>query len=124
MLFARNLKDRLMGDANWVERNVGRCVQNNLSRDTFLELIAPVIDEAISQQMNQVELEIRIAELARRNLKSNDEIAETIYCVNGVVVYTAINQGLPAFENAYLLLSCALIGRFFSTMSRRIGYIL
>ena len=124
MLFARNLKERLMGNAIWIERHVGGCIQSNLSTETFSRLIAPVIVEAINQQLNEVELEIRIAEVAQKNLKSNYEIALTINCVNGAVVHEAKNQGLPAFEGIYLLLSYALIGRFFSITSRKIGYIL
>lgn len=112
-----------MGNATWIERHVGECVQNKLSRNTFLRIIAPIIDEAINQQINQIELEIRIAEIVRRHLNRNDEVAETIYCVNGAVVYQAKDRGLPTFENMYLFLSCALIGRFFSITSKRIGYI-
>lgn len=123
MIFAKNLRDRLLGNVEWIERHIGDCVTGHLSRPTFLATVQPIIDVGISQQVSQVDVETRIAELAQRRLNHNDELAQTVDCVNEKVVHEARNQNLPAFEGIYLRLSCALLGRFFYIFSKKIGYI-
>lgn len=123
MIFARNLRDRLLSSAKWIEQHIDDCVRDNLSIPTFLATIQPIIDEGINHNLSQVDVETRIAELAQRHINHNDELAQTIDCVNGKIVQAARNQNLPSFEGIYMRLSCAILGRFFYISAKKLGYL-
>jgi hypothetical protein len=122
-MFARTLRDELMGNDNWINTHVGNCVETKISREKFLSTVLPLIEESLGQQLSQVDLEKKIAKLAQSNLKTANELSKAIDCINGRVIHEARNRGLPAFEGVYLPLSCALFGRYIFSSCKSIGYI-
>lgn len=114
---------QLMKNKNWTKTHVGHCVESHLSKQTFLENILPIIQRARDQSQSEEDLEYKIAELANDNLHAENDIANTINCINGRVIHEAESKGLTTFEGLYLPLACALFGRFFSIISSEIGYV-
>ena len=122
-MFAKNLRDDLMNNDQWIENHVGDCVTDFLLEPTLRSRIIPIVNEVADSRQREDDLEEGIAVIATESLTSGDDLSKTVNCINMKVVHEARTRSMPKFAAEYLYLSCALFGRYFRIRFVELGYI-
>jgi hypothetical protein len=113
----------LVKDDQWIKTKIGNCVKKHISERTFLEEILPVMKDASSGNLTLESFEGRLAELAETSLVVRSDIALTMECITSEIYRMAQEVGPASYKDMFLPLGCALFARYFSIISREIGYV-